>query len=322
MPAKTGAQLVVRRAGPKGRHALEIRREYRGAPSGEPIALGYREALQLAQVISFVRLHGMPIDCAWLGWDGRPALRVGWRRRGFPSPAPALRLEALGPRGGQLWAVDLPDPGPMAKALAEVLRELAEPRDARGSEPEIPVLAGRSLQDRGVGRGARSRPGPGDKRRSSLNPEGTYARPVRRRRAREYEPGLGITWDRYEYRGQSFELLSGPPPFDLQTGRIFEDHEVYNESGAWIGADRPVPHRRLTNGALAALSGAEIQSLFERYREGDYGEGECGFAVYESLRGERLYLVDEATRSLEGEPPLRDPRTSPGPQTLLLASEY
>lgn len=162
----------------------------------------------------------------------------------------------------------------------------------------------------------------GSQQRSSLNPLSPYAKPLARKRASEFPPGLGIAWERYEHRRSSFELLSGPCPFDLETGRVFEDHDVHNEQGAWIGADRPVPHRRLTNGVLANLSGAEIKSLFDRYAEGDYGEGECGFAVYESRAGERLYLIDDATRSPEGEPALRDPKTTPGPQTLMLSEEY
>ena len=174
---------------------------------------------------------------------------------------------------------------------------------------------------RGRGQDQRATRG-GDGRRSSLNADSPYARPLTRRRSHEHPEGFGIAYEVYEHAGRTFELLSASPPFELGTERVFEDHDVYTEGGAWIGADRPVPHRRLTNSALAALEGAEITDLFARYAGADYGEGECGFAAYETRGGERVWLVDDATRSLEGDEPLRDPASSPGPQTLMLPSDY
>lgn len=176
-----------------------------------------------------------------------------------------------------------------------------------------------------MGRGSGHETGSGPSgilRGDSLNPESVYAKPVSRQPDPEHE---GVSIDTYRYQGQTCELRSGALPFDLETGRIFEDHEVFTPSGAWIGADRPVPHRRMTNGALTELGPEVVGQLFERYENGDFGDpedgGEIGFAFYR-VNGHAVYLVDEATRSLEGEPPLRDPKTSPGPQTVLLSSEY
>lgn len=153
----------------------------------------------------------------------------------------------------------------------------------------------------------------------SLDVGGDYARPVARRPDPEFK---GVSIDTYRYDDEIVELRSGAAPFDLETGRVFEEHEVY-AGAAWIGADRPVPHRRMTNGALIELGPKQAKKLFERYDAGDYGEdgGEVGFALYR-VDGKAVYLIDDATRSAEGEPPLRDPETSPGPQTVLLSSEY
>lgn len=166
--------------------------------------------------------------------------------------------------------------------------------------------------------------GPGIRRNpDSLDPGGVYAKAIRRLPDPEFE---GVSVDTYSHGGQVAELRSSPLPYDLETGRIFDDHDVFNDAGAWIGADRPVPHRRMTNGALAGLGPEMVKSLFDRYAAGDYGHpedgGEVGFALYRVGGGETAYLIDDATRSLEGEPPLRDPETSPGPQTVLLSHEY
>jgi len=320
LPARRGAALVVRRATPGGRCALEITRERDGEPAGEAVMVPHHEALKLAGLLDAAGRGQAGFDCLWCGWEARPALRVLWRRG---PEAPGFCVEALGPRGGCRWRLELLDAKRMPLELTRAIRWLLAPAESPKSESEIAAMIRERVQDRAVGRGGSTRrPGSGVERRSSFNPESAFARPISRERAKEFEPGLGIAWDHYEHRGSSFKLLSGPPPFDLETGRLFEDHGVFSESGAWIGADRPVPHRRITNGVLEALSGAEIESIFERYQNGDYGEGECGFAVYESRAGHQLFLIDDATRSLEGEPPLRDPDTSPGPQTLMLSREY
>lgn len=108
-----------------------------------------------------------------------------------------------------------------------------------------------------------------------------------------------------------------PPPMDGP--ELLPEH--FDSHGRWVGPDWPAPYRRVTPGAAAQGRGL-VESAFARYRAGDYGEGEVGFAVYETADGEHLYLVDDAVRSPEGEPPAREPATSPGPQTLLLSSEY
>jgi hypothetical protein len=158
-------------------------------------------------------------------------------------------------------------------------------------------------------------------RRSSLNWDEPYAKALGRRRHPEHGD-VGASIDTYWREGVSFELASGAAPFDLYTGRVFDEHQVFHPQGEfWIGADRPVPNRRLTNSALEALTPEQITDVFVRYSNGDYGSGEAGFAVYE-LGEVKVYLVDDATRTLEGEPPGRDPATSPGPQTLMLPSDY
>ena len=99
-------------------------------------------------------------------------------------------------------------------------------------------------------------------------------------------------------------------------------HDVFTADGAWIGADRPHPHLRFTNAAIAELSAEEAREIITLYRAGRYGDGEAGFASYNLASGESVWLVDDAVRSAEGEPPMRDPATSPGPLTVLLRSDY
>lgn len=116
-------------------------------------------------------------------------------------------------------------------------------------------------------------------------------------------------------------LATNDHPFP--NGMPVAKHNVYDKHGNYIGADREpgdAPCRIVTRGA-GAIGGKNVCELFGRYDLGDYGEGEAGFAVYKH-EGETLYLIDDAVRSPEGEPPTRDPSTSHGPQTLLKASEY
>jgi hypothetical protein len=123
---------------------------------------------------------------------------------------------------------------------------------------------------------------------------------------------------------ETAEIPTAGTPFDMEA----PDYAIFGPHGRWIGPDKPAPYRVITNGALFELGPVACAELFRRYDAGDYGEecGEVGFAVYEVGRGEagnqRVYLIDDAVRTPEGEPPARDPKTSPGPQTLLLPEEY
>jgi hypothetical protein len=86
------------------------------------------------------------------------------------------------------------------------------------------------------------------------------------------------------------------------------------------GRQRRAPSRVVTSG-VAAFGPAMVDEAFRRYDAQDYGEGEAGFAVYE-LAGTTVWLIDDAVRTSAGQPPEQDVSTSPGPQTLLLPSEY
>jgi hypothetical protein len=108
------------------------------------------------------------------------------------------------------------------------------------------------------------------------------------------------------------------PPYAAGGSEPPDDH--FDRHGRWIGPDWERPYRVVTPGA-AALGAAALETLYIRYDAADYGAGEVGFAAY-VWEGQQVWLIDDATRSPEGEPPARDPRTSPGPQTLLLPDEY
>jgi hypothetical protein len=122
----------------------------------------------------------------------------------------------------------------------------------------------------------------------------------------------------------SSTMASGPHPFYRENKR----HYVYDKTGRWIGDDlkaNETPCRLVTVAADNLLSGREIIGVFRRYATADYGGGEAGFATYEIPRPDdpiTVWLIDDAVRTPEGEPPARDPKTSPGPLTLLLPSDY
>lgn len=86
------------------------------------------------------------------------------------------------------------------------------------------------------------------------------------------------------------------------------------------GPQRRAPSRVVTSG-VAAFGRAIVEEAFRRYDAADYGEGEAGFAVY-ALAEATVWLIDDAVRTSVGEAPEGDVSTSPGPQTLLLPSEY
>jgi hypothetical protein len=96
--------------------------------------------------------------------------------------------------------------------------------------------------------------------------------------------------------------------------------DSYDRHGRWVGPNSAAPFRLITPG-VAALGRVAVEVAFRLYDEGNYGTGEPGFATYQ-LAGASVWLVDEAVRTPQGEPPARDVSTSPGPQTLLLPSEY
>ena len=90
---------------------------------------------------------------------------------------------------------------------------------------------------------------------------------------------------------------------------------------AWtngLGLDVP---RFASLGVVHGLSAEQIAEVFARYVAEDWGAGECGFAVYE-VSGERLWLIDDSTRTPEGEPAGMEAGAALGPQTLILPSEY
>ena len=107
-----------------------------------------------------------------------------------------------------------------------------------------------------------------------------------------------------------------------------ERHNIY-DGARWIGDNlqrNESPYRLIGDRALDTVGAKECANLFKRYTLGDYGKGEAGFAAYEvtdeSGDPTQVWIIDDAVRSPEGEPPARDPQTSPGPQTMLLPEEY
>lgn len=113
-------------------------------------------------------------------------------------------------------------------------------------------------------------------------------------------------------------LATGPWPHDDPRQNKFDDH------GRWIGRDLSPgenPCRVITNTTESQLTGRQIVGLFDRYNNRDYGSGEPGFAVY-SVDDNEYWLIDDAVRTPQGEPPARDPHSSPGPQTLLTPNDY
>jgi hypothetical protein len=130
-----------------------------------------------------------------------------------------------------------------------------------------------------------------------------------------------------------FVLPTGLHPFDdlgdNTPEEFFVRHRKFNSYGAWIGDDLgpdDTPYRAVTAGVVSQLTGQQIVSLFKQYKNADYGTGEAGFAAYNVLDNEGnhidVWLIDDASRSPEGEPPARNPQLSPGPQTMLLPEEY
>lgn len=123
-------------------------------------------------------------------------------------------------------------------------------------------------------------------------------------------------------------LMSGPHPHY----RNKPDHNHFDEHGRWIGRDlqhHETPCRLITATIPAYLTGTHICEYFRRYRTSDYGDGEPGFAVYalpDDLEhrpsDDQVWLIDDAVRTPEGEPPARNVHMSPGPQTLLFPSDY
>lgn len=123
-------------------------------------------------------------------------------------------------------------------------------------------------------------------------------------------------------------LSTGPHPF-YGDSAFRKRHNIYDKHGRWIGDDlrsTEDPHRVITSGVEHALYGESIINCYRKYQLGDYGRGEAGFASYLVWDKEgdpiTVWLIDDAVRSPEGEPPARDANTSPGPQTLLLPEEY
>jgi hypothetical protein len=179
-----------------------------------------------------------------------------------------------------------------------------------------------------MGRGGRESPGPDDaapvRQKNSLDDADIYALPV----ASTLSADGTHMIDHYRLLSGEFKLASSEEPFDTAHMQPTLGQDKFDQHGRWIGEDRPIPHRRFTTSVGHTIPAKTIRDLFYRYDNGDYGtdEGEVGFAVYHedtnAHTSETLYLVDDAVRTPEGEPPARDPRTSPGPQTLMLSSDY
>jgi hypothetical protein len=125
-------------------------------------------------------------------------------------------------------------------------------------------------------------------------------------------------------------LTSGPHPF--YHPEYSQDPAEFDQHGRWIGLDTTNPCRLITSNVARVLAGEQIAELFKMFQHYNYGTGEAGFASYlvpvtKSLqpfygKDVKVWLIDDAVRSPEGEPPARDPHLSPGPQTLLFPEEY
>lgn len=146
-------------------------------------------------------------------------------------------------------------------------------------------------------------------------PEGIYATPEE---VDETAQGTSATWEFGD--GQRATFATCPAP--LTGTRPVRGHDVFDEHGNWLGADAPAPHLRFTEAARRQLDAAEAKALMDAYASGDYGSGEAGFAVYPLSDGQFVWLIDDAVRSPEGEPPLREASTSPGPLTVLTPDDY
>ena len=133
------------------------------------------------------------------------------------------------------------------------------------------------------------------------------------------------------------QVQTGPHPFYSKNKKR---HNLYDQYGRWIGDDLAFdeePYRTVSDGIILLLSGIVISDIFRRYSLQDYGSGEAGFASYQipcdtsiepccvnadTPKGHIVWLIDDAVRTPEGEPPAREPTHSPGPQHLLLPHEY
>ena len=138
---------------------------------------------------------------------------------------------------------------------------------------------------------------------------------------------VDATWEFADGGEVTFKSITAP----LNGPEPAAGHDVFTDDGAWIGADSSHPHLRFTPTAAAALSARQAERVIAAYEGGDYGEGEAGFAVYKFPSDEggglvreqvSVWLIDDAVRSPEGDPPLRDPVTSPGPLTVLTPEDY
>jgi len=123
-------------------------------------------------------------------------------------------------------------------------------------------------------------------------------------------------------------LHTGPHPF-YGDREFVKRHNRYDKHGRWVGDDlrgNEDPHRVITDRVKSELHGESIVNCFRKYQLSEYGRGEAGFATYLvwNKEGEpvTVWLIDDAARSPEGEPPARPAETSPGPQTLLFPEEY
>lgn len=125
------------------------------------------------------------------------------------------------------------------------------------------------------------------------------------------------TWQFADAQHAAFTVSSSPLNEKMEAA---PGHNKFDEWGNWIGADTPHPHIRFTEGACATLQAAQAVAIVRLYRAGEYGTGEAGFAIY-GEGDSRVWVVDDAVRSPEGQPPTRDPKTSPGPLTVLLPEE-
>lgn len=132
------------------------------------------------------------------------------------------------------------------------------------------------------------------------------------------ESGLIAYWRFADDVEQSFATTPAP----IVNMEAIPGQAVFDARGNWIGGDVGHPHLRFAHGAIAVLTAGDAQRLVNAYASADYGKGEAGFASYELANGERIWIVDDAVRTPEGEPPLREPATSPGPLTVMTPSDY
>src|ERR1022692_3273211 len=92
---------------------------------------------------------------------------------------------------------------------------------------------------------------------------GIYADPssVLHRDEDGFIPAVDATWQFADGSEATFKSITAP----LVGPEPALGHDVFNEDGAWIGADSPHPHLRFTPTATASLSASQAEKVVAAY---------------------------------------------------------